>query len=75
MEFINSGLEIDTDWLELSLYLAVVKDRKELIALGFGDITHTRRHKGGRRPGITTEEILKRTDKTISKFTKSARVP
>ena len=60
---------------ELSLYLAVVKTRAELVSLGLGDVTHTRKATRGAAPGITTEEILERTGKTVSKFHKPVRPP
>ena len=30
-EFLNSRLDVDVDWLELSLYLAVTLSREELV--------------------------------------------
>ena len=56
-EFLASKLEIDVDWMELSLYLAVTHTRATLIQLGLGHVTHTRVHRTGPRPGITTDEI------------------
>ena len=38
----NTGLEVDVDWEELALYVAIVKDRQELVDIGLGDMTHTR---------------------------------
>ena len=40
-EFLNGKLEVDMDWAELALYLAVVFDRKELVKQGLGEVTHT----------------------------------
>ena len=57
-EFLNSRLEVDIDWVELSLYLAVTFTRQELVDMGLGDVTHTRVSSRGRAPGITTKEIL-----------------
>ena len=74
-EFLNSKLEVDIDWVELSLYLAVIFTRKELIDMGFGDFTHTRVTNSGRRPGVTTKEILERTGDTVSKFNLPVRKP
>ena len=51
-EFLETNLEIETDWLELAMYLAVLKDREELETLGLREVTHTRLRKGGQRPGI-----------------------
>ena len=56
-EFLASKLEIDVDWMELSLYLAVTHTRDTLIQLGLGHVTHTRVHRTGPRPGIKTDEI------------------
>ena len=67
-EFLSSNLEIDLDWKEISLYLAVTHSSQELEQLGLGHVTHTRVHKTGRKPGITTEEILDRHPDTVSKF-------
>ena len=43
--------------------------------MGLKDVTHMPVSARGQRPGITTEEILERSDKTISKFNKPTRVP
>ena len=59
----------------LSLYLAVMKTRQELVSLGLGEVAHTRAKTRGQRPGITTEEILDRGDMTVSKSVKPARAP
>ena len=56
------------DVTELFLYLAVTHSRDELEELGLGHMTHTRVHKTGPRPGVTTDEILNRTTDMISKF-------
>ena len=39
------------------------------------DVCHTRTRTRGQKPGITTEEVLTRTEKTRSKFAKPARTP
>ena len=72
-EFYNSGLNINVDEEELSLYLAVTVDREELVKLGLEDVVHTRIHMRGQHPGITTEEISNRYSKTSSKFHKPKR--
>ena len=74
-EFLESRLEVDMDWIELSLYLAVNFTRKELIDMGLGDVTHTRVTNSGRRPGVTTKEILERSEDTVSKFNFPVSVP
>ena len=56
------------DWEELALYLAVVFDRKELVKQGLGEVTHTRIHKNGPKPGITGLNLE-------SKFHKPAQIP
>ena len=48
-------------------------EREELVSLGLGKVTHARPQKPcqkpwGRKPGITTEEILNRGQKTKTKF-------
>ena len=53
-EYFNSNLQIDVDVIEL----AIVCDRQKLIDLGLGDVTHTRRHNRGPKPGITTPEVM-----------------
>ena len=58
--FMSTRLDINVDPRELSLYLSVTRNRTELINLGLGAVTHTRRNTRGRAPGITTEEILRR---------------
>ena len=67
-EFLDSKLEIDLDWQELSLYLAVIHSRQELVELGLGHVTHTRVSNSNNRPGITTKEILNRGEDTESLF-------
>ena len=74
-EFLNNKVDVDVDTEELSLYLSVVFSKQELVDMGLKDVTYTRVSARGQRPGITTEEILERSDKTISKFNKPARVP
>ena len=74
-EFYNSNLQLDVDILELSLHLAIVYDRQLLIDLGLGEVTHTRRHNRGPKPGITTPEILSRSYETVSKFVPPQRAP
>ena len=75
-EFYNSGLEINVDEVELALYLAVTVDRDEIVSLGLDEVVHTRIHNRGQHPGITTEEILKRSDtKTKTKFNLPVRKP
>ena len=74
-EFINGDLDINVDEKELALYLAVTKERSELESLGLGQVTHTRLYTRGRKPGITTEEILERGSNTKSKFRDPERQP
>ena len=50
-------------------------DRQLLVELGLGDVTHTRRYNRGPKPGITTPEILSRSDDTVSKFVPPTRIP
>ena len=55
-----SELRIEVDTMALSLYLAIMVGRKELVRLRLGEVTH-RRKKGeggpGRKIGITTAEV------------------
>ena len=67
-EYLASKLEVDMDWEELSLYLAVTMDREELVSRGLGEVTHTRVHKHGPKPGITGSKLK-------SKFHKPTQVP
>ena len=53
----------------------MTKDRTELESLGLGQVTHNRLHNRGRKPGITTEEILDRGSNTKTKFRDPEREP
>ena len=68
-------VDIEVDTVELGLYLAIVYDRKELERWELGDVTSTLVSANGRKPGITTPEVLKRGDKVIPKFVPPARQP
>ena len=61
--------------MELGLYLAIMCDRQELEDWDLGDVTSTRVSKNGRKPGITTPEVLSRGPKVIPKFRPPARQP
>ena len=74
-EWLRSDLDIKVDSVELGLYLAIVCEREELIRWGLGDVTSTRVSKNGRKPGITTPEVIARGDKVIPKFDPPARQP
>ena len=74
-EYLKSELKVDVNVTEAGLYLAIVKEREELVSLGLGEVTHTRRRETGKKPGITTEEILKRGKSSVSKFTPPQRLP
>ena len=74
-EFLNSDIDLFLDVEELGLYLALTKDSRELADMGLKDVCHTRTHTRGQKPGITTEEVLNRTEKTRSKFVKPVRTP
>ena len=64
----ESGLELNLNTEELSLYLAVTIKWGELEELGLGDVTHTRLKKGGASPGITTKEVISCQPSTKSLF-------
>ena len=76
-EFLKSDLDIPVNEEELALYCAIVLDEEELDTLGLTDVCHTRAKSGGRKPGITTQEVSGRTDKNKDKslFVKPARKP
>ena len=61
--------------MELGLYLAIECDRQELERWDLGDVTSTRVSKNGKKPGITTPEVLNRGDKVIPKFLPPLRQP
>ena len=64
-EFLNSKLETDLVWVELSLYLAVIHSRQKLVDMCLGHMTHTCVGQSNNRPGITTKEILDWGDSEI----------
>ena len=74
-EFYHSDLQLDVDAVELGLYLAIVYDRQHLVDLGLAYVTHTRRYNRGPKPGITTAEILSRSNDTVSKLNPPLRLP
>lgn len=74
-EFLKSDLNIEVDTTELALYLAIMIDKDELQKLGLSDVVHKRISTGGRKTGITTEEISNRGNKTKSLFHGPARAP
>ena len=56
--FMESSLEVEVDDIDLALYLALTVERKELVKLGLGRVTHTRKAARGAAPGITTAEVF-----------------
>ena len=74
-EWFNSDLDIVVDPEELGLYLAIAYNREDLEDLGLGDVTSTRVSRNGRKPGITTAEVLERGPKVIPKFKAPAMAP
>ena len=64
-EWLESDLDIEVNTVELGLYLAIVYDRDVLEEMGLGDVTSTRVSQNGRKPGITTPEVLTRGPKVI----------
>ena len=64
-EIFRSDLQVTVDIREIALYLAIVYDRQHLRTLGLGDVTHTRVASTGRKPGITTPEIIARQGDTV----------
>ena len=70
-EFGNSDLEINVDERELALYLTVIFQkewRKELVARQLHEIIPKRKQQTTRRILMSAEEIIDRSEKTISKF-------
>ena len=51
-------MEVEMDDVDLALYLALTVERKELVKLGLGRVTHTRKAARGAAPGITTAEVF-----------------
>ena len=60
-----------------SLTCAIILSKEEIAELGLTDVCHTRARSGGRRPGITTQEVTGRTErnKDESLFVKPKRKP
>ena len=56
--FMESSLEVEVNCTDLALYLALTVERKELVKLGLGRVTHTRKAARGAAPGITTAEVF-----------------
>ena len=74
-EFLRSGLTLEVDSRELSLYISICYERDDLVARGLGDVTHTRVARRGRKPGITTPEITARSANIEPKFVPPVRQP
>ena len=74
-EFMRSDLSLEVDDIELGLYVAICYGRDDLVALGLGDVTHTRVSQRGRKPGITTPEVTARSDNIEPKFVPPVRQP
>ena len=62
-QFLISNLDIPVDEEELALYCAIVLSKEKISELGLSEVCHTRARAGGRRPGITTQEVTGRTEK------------
>ena len=63
-EYRRSSLKVEVDSQALSLYLAIMVGREELVARGLDEVTHIkRRGEGGRgrKIGITTAEVTQET--------------
>ena len=74
-EWLNSGLDIEVDTVEMGLYLAIIYDRQELSVWGLRDVTSTWVSKTGPKPGITMPEVTKRGPEIIPKFAPPVRQP
>ena len=48
---------------ELALYCAIVLSMEEITTLGLSEVCHSRARAGGRKPGITTQEVKGQTEK------------
>ena len=63
-EYRKSSFKVEVDPRALSLYLAIMIGREELVERGLGEVTHTKkRGEGGRgrKIGITTAEVTQET--------------
>ena len=57
--FLESELKVNVNTEDLSLYLALTVDRKELVKRGLGRVTHTRKSQSNNSPpGISTAEVF-----------------
>ena len=68
-------MDVKTDDLELALFLASTMKKEEVEALGLDEVVHTRLHKQGAAPGITSREILSRGPSCPSKWRPPIRPP
>ena len=57
-EYLRAQLEVEVDDAELALFLAIEVPREELERLGLGEVTNTRKRRGGRPILITTKWIV-----------------
>ena len=62
-EFLTSKMT----WMQLSDHYTLV-GQQQLVGLELSHVTHTRVHRTGLRPGVTTDEILSQNSDTVSKF-------
>lgn len=74
-EYLKSNLEINVNYEELGLYLALVMSKEEIEEAQFEEITAQWKYEGhGQKPGITTAEVMARTN-GHTKFNNPVRQP
>ena len=74
-EFLRSGLQLEVDNSELSLYVSICYEQDDLEAQGLRDVTQTRVSRQGRKPRITTPEITARSANVEPKFVAPVQHP
>ena len=77
-EFVNSDLEIEVDERELGLYLAIIfqKERWKVLELKHLDeVVPKRKHETAKSILMSTDEIIERSECTVSKFHPARKDP
>ena len=58
LEVEESDLDVNMNVTEVALYLACSMSQEEIDDEGLTDVVHRRRHKNGRRPGLTSKSVM-----------------
>ena len=77
-EFVNSDPEIANDERELGLYLAIISQKerwKELELKHLDEVVPKRKHEAAKNILMSTEEIIERSERTVSKFHPARKDP